>query len=145
MFTLILFILLILNSSSDTPDVVKEYHEVLTKTQELHFINKYQNSNEIDVQAYVISLKMKHAKYKFLPWHKLKEFNTHKKQLENLITKHSKNVHLRYIRLVIQEKSPKILNYNSEIKNDKDFLVKIIEKKDSTDYLDTYIIKNTSL
>jgi ribosomal protein S15P/S13E len=128
-----------------TPCFVKEYHQALTEDQELQFINKYKNSTKIDVKAYVVSLKMKQSKYKFFPWQKIKVFNKYKKHLEELISKHPKNVHLRYVRLVIQEKIPKMLNYYSEVKEDKEFLIKIMNEKDNADYLDTYIVKNTSL
>jgi len=122
-----------------------EYHEIQTKTQELNFINKYKNSKEVAIRAYVISLHIKHVKYLILPWQKLKVFNTYKNELDGLIYKHPKNIHLRYVRLLIQEKVPRFLNYFSDIEKDKSFLKKLITIKDSTDYLDKYIIKNTSL
>ena len=128
-----------------TPKFVTDYHEVSNKKEELLYINKFQNSKEIAVKGYVISLRMKQAKYKFLPWSKLIIFKKEKNKLESLINKHPSNIHLRYVRLVIQEKLPKLLNYSSQINRDKEFLKKYLNKKDSTDYLDTYIIKNTSL
>ncbi|WP_064966646.1 hypothetical protein [Tenacibaculum ovolyticum] len=128
-----------------TPKFVTDYHEVSNKKEELLYINKFQNSKEIAVKGYVISLRMKQAKYKFLPWSKLMIFKKEKNKLESLINKHPSNIHLRYVRLVIQEKLPKLLNYSSQINRDKEFLKKYLNKKDSTDYLDKYIIKNTSL
>ena len=128
-----------------TPKFVTDYHEVSNKKEELLYINKFQNSKEVAVKGYVISLRMKQAKYKFLPWSKLIIFKKEKNKLESLINKHPSNIHLRYVRLVIQEKLPKLLNYSSQINSDKEFLKKYLNKKDSTDYLDKYIIKNTSL
>lgn len=128
-----------------TPKFVTDYHEVSNKKEELLYINKFQNSKEVAVKGYVISLRMKQAKYKFLPWSKLIIFKKEKNKLESLINKHPSNIHLRYVRLVIQEKLPKLLNYSSQINRDKEFLKKYLSKKDSTDYLDKYIIKNTSL
>jgi hypothetical protein len=128
-----------------TPKFVTDYHEVSNKKEELLYINKFQNSKEVAVKGYVISLRMKQAKYKFLPWSKLIIFKKEKNKLESLINKHPSNIHLRYVRLVIQEKLPKLLNYSSQINSDKEFLKKYLSKKDSTDYLDKYIIKNTSL
>ena len=145
MLATIIPVILTLSIFNNTPDFIKEYHECVTKTQELNFINKYQSNKEVNIHAYVISLKMKHAKYKLFPWQKLKVFKTYKNQLEDLITKYPKNIHLRYLRLVIQEKAPNLLNYRAAIEIDKDFLSKILTIKDSTDYLDKYIIKNTSL
>ena len=88
---------------------------------------------------------MKQAKYKTFPWSKLSIFNKEKKRLDELIKTHPNNIHLRYVRLVIQEKTPKILGYNKKIQEDKSFLKIMLKKKDSSDYLDKFIIKNTSL
>lgn len=136
---------MVVNFTNPTPVFVREFHLVSTKKMEISYIRKYEKSNNIDVLAYVVSLKMKQAKYKFLPWSKLKVFNKQKINLEELIVNEPNNIHLRYVRLVIQESLPKILNYNSNIKEDKEFLKNILTKKDTTDYLDFYILKNTSL
>ena len=116
-----------------------------TKEAELAYIANYKNSKEVSIQGYVISLEMKQAKYKTMPWSKLKVFNTNKHKLEELILKNPNNIHLRYIRLVIQENTPGILGYTSSIKKDKQFLKELLQKKDSVSYLHTYIINNTSL
>ena len=129
----------------ESPDFVKEYHELTTKKEELNFIEKYKENSNIDIKAYVVSLKMKQAKYKFFPWSKLSVFKREKKALNQLIKTNPNNVHLRYIRLVIQETVPTILGFNKQIKEDKLFLKSILKKKDETDYLDVYILKNTSL
>ena len=67
------------------------------------------------------------------------------KKLEDLINKNPDNSDLRYLRLVIQENTPVLLNYKSSIKLDKKFLQKKMKMIDDSDYLDTYIKKNTSL
>ncbi|WP_103070557.1 hypothetical protein [Aquimarina sediminis] len=146
MFSIFIQLLFVLNNfNAEVPEFVKDYHEISTREMELTFIEKYSNSNTVSIKGYVISLKMKQSKYKFSPLSKLKIFKKEKENLELLIFKNPKNVHLRYIRLVIQEELPRILNYSSDIKKDKEFLKMILEKKDSTDYLDSYILKNTSL
>ncbi|WGH74284.1 hypothetical protein P8625_09155 [Tenacibaculum tangerinum] len=132
-------------SFGNTPSFVEEYHNVSTKAEELAYIRKYKKSKEVSVKAYVISLEMKQAEYKTMPWSKLKIFNTKKKELEALILKNPDNIHLRYVRLVIQENTPSILGYTTSKKEDKEFLKKALQKKDSTNYLHTYIINNTSL
>ncbi|KAB1068654.1 hypothetical protein F6U93_05920 [Tamlana haliotis] len=145
MTLLILHIVMMLVSNSNTPDFIQEYHKALTKEKEQEFIAKYEKSNEIDIKAYVVSFKMKQAKYERMPWNKMKVFTTYKNQLEELISKHPGNMNLRYVRLVIQENVPSILNYSSDIENDKAYLSKMMKRKDDTDYLDPYIKKNTSL
>ena len=61
-----------------SPNFVKEYHELTTKKEELNFIEKYKENSNIDIKAYVVSLKMKQAKYKFFPWSKLSVFKREK-------------------------------------------------------------------
>lgn len=140
-----LFILYFFSTQNQVPDFVEYYHKVSTKEEELRYIKTYKKNNNVDVQAYVISLQMKQAKYKTFPWSKLSIFNKEKKRLDELIKTHPNNIHLRYVRLVIQEKTPKILGYNKKIQEDKSFLKIMLKKKDSSDYLDKFIIKNTSL
>ena len=81
----------------------------------------------------------------FLPWEKITIFRTEKNNLERLIKENPNNLHLRYIRLVVQENTPKFLNYFSNIELDKKIINQFLSRKDKTDYLDKYIIKNTSL
>ncbi|MEQ3498711.1 hypothetical protein ABMY20_03015 [Tenacibaculum sp. SSH1-16] len=132
-------------SFNNAPNHVKKYHELVTKEAELAYIANYKNSKEVSIQGYIISLEMKQAKYKVMPWSKLKVFNTNKNKLEELILKNPNNVHLRYLRLIIQENTPSVLGYTSSIKKDKQFLKEVLQKKDSVSYLHTYIINNTSL
>ncbi len=146
MLAVFIHIILFFQSTNlKTPDFIKEYDALSNKEEELKYIDKYQNSNNIDIKAYVVSLKMKQAEYKLFPWSKLKIFNSEKRNIERLIKKNPDNIHLRYMRLVIQENLPKILNYHFHIKEDKEFIKELLDKKDETDYLDKYIIKNTSL
>jgi hypothetical protein len=72
---------------------------------------------------------MKQAKYCFFPWRKLSIFNKGKKRLNALIEQHPSNVNLRYIRLVVQENTPSILNYKNKIGEDKNFLKEFFKRK----------------
>ncbi|APD07656.1 hypothetical protein UJ101_02155 [Flavobacteriaceae bacterium UJ101] len=138
----LVFALLLVN---EIPEYIVDYHNISTKAQELNFIEQYKNSKNVSIKAYVISLEMKQAEYKISPFSKLSIFKKGKKKLEKLILEYPNNVDLRYVRLLIQEKSPSILNYNSNIEADKHFLKAYMLKEDDSDYLDSYIIKNTSL
>lgn len=142
---LLLNLVTIMGLGGNPPDYILEYHQALTKEKELQFIEKYEDNTTVDVQAYVISFKMKQAKHEMMPWNKLKLFNRYKNQLELLISEYQDNIHLRYVRLVIQENAPSFLNYYSEIEQDKAYLIKKINHHDETDYLDDFIKKNTSL
>ena len=142
---LLLVFSLVFMMSKDVPEHVLDYHKADTKEKELVFINKYKSSDKISVKGYVVSLQMKQAKHKFFPWKKLAVFNQGKKKLETLIKENPNNTDLRYLRLVIQENIPAILNYKSSIKIDKEFLSQKLNETDNSDYLDFYIKKNTSL
>ena len=145
MKVLIFAISFFIMSYNSVPNYVLEYHLINTKEKELMFINKYKSSQEASILGYVISLEIKQAKYQFFPWKKLSVFNEGKKKLEQLIKKYPSNTDLRYLRLVIQENAPVIVNYKSNIISDKKYLSEKLKQVDSSDYLDIYIKKNTSL
>ena len=140
-----LYLYFILLFQNTTPNYIEAYHDITDKNQELQFIERYKNSKDVSEQAYVISLQMKQAEYKIFPWAKLSIFNTGKSKLEALISENPENIDLRYVRLVIQEQLPKLLNYHAHIETDKAFLQDLLNKPDHTDYLDSYILENTSL
>ncbi|WP_158847300.1 hypothetical protein [Algibacter sp. L1A34] len=139
------FCVLLFLFQNSTPEHIVEYHDIKSKAQEIEYITKYKKSDSTDIQAYVISLEMKQAEYKVLPWQKLNTFSKGKTKLEQLIMNEPKNANLRYVRLVIQEQLPKMLNYNTDIENDKHFLSELLKTKDNSDYLDTYILNYTTL
>ncbi len=141
---LLIFMMLHINVTQ-TPQFIIDYHIVNTKEDELNFIRKYKNEDNVNIIPYVLSLRMKQAEYKFFPWDKISIFKKEKHNLEQWIKKYPNNIHFRYIRLVIQENTPSFLKYNSSIKNDKIFINKLLKINDDSDYLDKYILKNTSL
>lgn len=136
---------LIVSSEDSVITCVDEFHQLNTKKQELLFYNKYKNSNSPSILAYVCSIGMKQATYCYNPISKLAIFKSNKQQLNELISSNPKNVHLRYIRLVLQENAPPFLGYNEHIIADKKFLLHILQTEDETDFLDQYIYKNTSI
>lgn len=56
------------------------------------------------------------------PLNKLNLFRSGRNKLENSIKKESKNAELRFLRLIIQEHAPGILNYNDDIAGDRDII-----------------------
>ncbi len=132
-------------SSANIKEVVEEFHALETRESEDVFIENYNQSSQPSILAYVCAIEMKEAEYKYNPFSKLKIFNRTKKKLDSLIQSNPTDVHLRYIRLVLQEKTPSILGYNDNIEEDKIFLTKKLDILDDSDYLDIYIHKNTSL
>jgi len=88
---------------------------------------------------------MKKAEYTWNPIKKIQIFKKQKQRLNHLITNNPNNIHFRYIRLLLQEKIPQLLNYHKNTQEDKQKLNNWLSKKDSTDYLDIYIKQNTTL
>ena len=132
-------------SISSIEEVVEEFHLLETRESEDVFVKNYTLSSQPSILAYVCAVEMKQAKYSFNPIVKLKIFKQTKKKLDSLIKSHPADVHLRYIRLVLQEKTPVVLGYNNNIEEDKVFLRGKLETADDSDYLDLYIQNNTSL
>ena len=141
----VIILFLSLFSNPDLSVVVYEFHKVKTQEEELKFIAKYKSSKDYSIQAYVCALEMKQAEYPFNPYSKLSIFVRSRRKLSGLIEKSPSNVHLRYIRLILQENTPRILAYRTHVEEDKIFLSKVLIKKDETDFLDSYIYKYTSL
>lgn len=132
-------------SSISIRDVVDEFHKLDSRASEQLFIKNHQESNEPSILAYVYAIEMKQAEYESNPLLKLKIFFDVKKKIEKLVKHYPDDVHIRYIRLVLQEKTPSILGYRNHIDEDKIFLHHKLNTIDDSDYLDTYIYTNTSL
>lgn len=73
--------------------------------------------------AYLGALMMKSAQFSETPKEKIAVFKEGKEFLETSISKEPKNGEFRFLRLAIQEKSPKILKYNGNIEEDKKILL----------------------
>jgi hypothetical protein len=76
------------------------------------------NSLLKDKEAYKGALLMKRASVLMMPTEKLDNFKKGAKKLEAAIHTDSSNVEYRFLRLMIQEHTPKILKYSSRITED---------------------------
>jgi len=74
----------------------------------------------------------------FSPLSKLSYFNTGKKLLEAAIQKDPKNIELRYFRFSTQSNVPAILNYSSNINEDKLILMNYLKISSSITDKDLY-------
>jgi hypothetical protein len=115
--------------------LVQEFHNIKTKKEEQAFLKKYDKSSDVDVLAYVIALEMKKAEYKFFPVDKIAIFLKQKKRLQNYIDQYPENIHLRYVRLILQEKTPAILGYKTNIEEDLSFLKDKLNIESSDQFL----------
>lgn len=125
--------------------VMMEFHGLTSEDQEVKFIDTYNNSENPTILAYVVAIEMKQAEYTSNPYTKLKIFNDSKTKLNTLIAENPDDAHMRYLRLMLQEKTPSFLGYNEHIEEDKKFLRSKLAIKDQSDILDEYIRKYTSL
>ncbi len=69
-------------------------------------------------EAFEGTLLIRKAGLVFNPGSKLSLFKSGHKKLDNAIVKESSNAELRFLRLMIQENVPRILNYRKEIDED---------------------------
>ncbi len=141
----VLFLLFFTTSLVTMQYVVAEFHALQTEKAELAFIKKYNGSKKVSIKAYVIAAKMKQAEHTMNPIKKVQIFKRHKKELNQLIASNPTNIHARYMRLVIQEKTPSFIGYNAFIKEDKKILKKYFLQANKKVYLEKFIKKNTSL
>lgn len=91
-----------------------------TINQQLNIIN---NAAPEGKTAFEGALRMKKAGLLKGSSAKLKEFKTGREKLEDMITGQPQNAEFRFLRLMIQEKAPKILGYNKELKADHTHLI----------------------
>lgn len=145
MMNLLFLTMSLILSPTIIKEVVEEFHALKTKESEEVFVKKYTSSSQPSILGYLCAIEMKQAQYNYNPISKIKIFKQTKEKLDLLIQSNPSNVHLRYVRLLLQETSPVILGYDINIEEDKIFLSKILEISDDSDYLDLYIHKNTSL
>lgn len=75
-------------------------------------------------RAYKGALIAKKASFEKTAAAKIKLFKSGVALLENEITKSSKEVEFRFLRLTVQENCPKILKYNQNINEDIDVIIK---------------------
>jgi hypothetical protein len=141
----LLLILLVFVSIFAQASIIEEFHALVTKKQEQIFLEKYKTSSNPSVLAYYYAVQMKQAEYAFNPIKKLSIFSKYKNLLNALVLAHPSDLNLRYIRLVIQEKSPAFLGYKDFIPTDKLILQKAIQSKTAPEPLIKFIKLNTSL
>ncbi|HRO45210.1 hypothetical protein [Agriterribacter sp.] len=55
--------------------------------------------------------------------HKLKTFKAGREKLDSMIAANAGNAEFRFLRLMIQEKAPKILHYDQQLEEDRQYLV----------------------
>lgn len=77
----------------------------------------------VEQKGYLCLFESMLAEHAFSPLKKLSYFNSGKDRLESLIKVNSANIELRYIRLMLQLKTPSFLGYNEAIDDDRSFVL----------------------
>ncbi len=83
------------------------------------------------VKAYIGALYIKKAGFLKVPKEKLDVFKQGQELLDNEIQLQPNNVEMRFVRLMMQEQTPKVLNYKNNINEDKKKIVQNFGKIDS--------------
>lgn len=83
------------------------------------------------VNAYLGALYMKKAFFLKVPKEKMETFRKGQNMLESEISNNPNNTEYRFIRLILQEHSPKILKYNSNIEEDTLFVINNFSRLDT--------------
>jgi hypothetical protein len=96
-------------------------NDVSTIQKELDIVGK---SSQDGKEAFEGALMMKKAGLIKGASHKLKTFKSGREKLENMLDKHADNAEFRFLRLMIQEKAPKILGYDKQLEEDHKYVVK---------------------
>ncbi len=95
-------------------------NEGLCKTS-IANLNETKNNSATHL-GYLGGLQTIWANHIFSPISKLNTFNKGKKNIEQAIKKEPNNVELRFIRLSVQKNAPAFLGYQSNIKEDMQFI-----------------------
>lgn len=97
--------------AGDNTDVIQKQLDILSQS----------SSDQKD--AFEGALMMKKAGLLKGISHKLKTFNIGREKLEDMIAKHAGNAEFRFLRLMIQEKAPKILGYDQHLEEDHQYII----------------------
>lgn len=125
-FFLSICLFLSLSNTPEITDIRKLYSSVLiSESNAKEFASKLAEAKEDNktLVAYKGASIVILSRYKKEISDKSKNFKEGAKMIEFAVTSEPNNIEIRLIRLSIQEKAPKIVNYNRNKKEDKDFLL----------------------
>lgn len=144
-----IFIFLIFSNIPEIADIRKLYSSVvISESNAKEFALKLADAkeNNIILYAYKGASIVIMAKYKKEISERSKNFKEGAKMVEFAVTSEPNNIEIRLIRLSIQEKAPKILKYNGNMKEDKNFLLNHYKESSGTlkPYIKNFILQSKS-
>ncbi|MDO4228215.1 MAG: hypothetical protein Q4C98_00210 [Capnocytophaga sp.] len=145
MLRFFLFFLICFSLKAQSLENIRNAYITASSSEEkaLHFyefMEKSTSENPI-VSAYVGASQMIYAKY---AKKKAELLKSGKNLIENAITNQPNDIEIRLIRLSVQENLPKIIPYRKNINDDKNFILKHIDKQPLTmqKYIGNYVKKS---
>lgn len=123
----------------------KKYYSALSDSSliTLNSVEKHITQTNAE-PAYLGALQMKKAGLINDPGQKIKLFRTGREHLELAIKNDSNRAEWRFLRLIIQENSPKIMRYNQQIQEDASYLRSNYSKLDTQAQNALYLYFKTS-
>ena len=119
------------------------YYGVCLNETDIHdfsnFLELHSKNDDEVKKGYQAVIWFLWADYHWSPVKKWKCFSKGKDSLDELISANRDNVELRFLRLTIQDNSPKILGYNSNIEKDKDFIYSKLDEISDVDLKDRIV------
>lgn len=149
-FFLSIFLFLIFSNIPEIADIRKLYSSVVnTESNAKEFASKLADitkENNKTLVAYKGASIVALSRYKKEISERSKNFKEGAKMVEFAVTSEPDNIEIRLIRLSIQEKTPKILKYNGNMKEDKNFLLDHYKESSNTlkPYIKNFILQSKS-
>src|SRR5690606_30905311 len=150
-FPLLLFFISIIGNAQDLKTIRAKYlkavesAEITTKIDgELANVNSSSRPVLIAYKGAVSTLKAKFSKSKS---EKKEFFKQGVVLIESAVKAEPSNIEIRYIRLGVQENSPKFLGYHKNIEEDKDFILKnfaMVSSKELGEVIKNFALKSKS-
>ena len=107
-----------------------ESSEEVSKTLISKSKTAYETTKKPIYQAFYAVGNFFMAKHAVNPISKYSYFNKGKKLLEDAVKKEPNSIEIRMMRYISQEKTPKFLGYNENMKADKEFILKNYKNSD---------------
>lgn len=125
-YSIIFFSIFSLKTFAVSLEEVRKNYSSLVSNEELcekfmKDLNSKKNSSAVFL-AYLGGVQAIWANHVFNPLSKLNTFNEGKSNIEAAIRKDPYNIEIRFIRYSIQKSAPGILDYKSNLKEDKEYL-----------------------